>query len=217
MSHYRARLGLLLACLLISSFASAEDTTPADELRIGIGDPVSGKKKVQSENCQECHGLNGISSSPTFPKLAGQYAEYIEKQLRDFQSGKRQHPIMNVMAESLSEDDRMDIASYFAGNPAMQGDGTGGSQIALDIFTRGDMARGIPPCQSCHGETGKGKTTPTDTHPVIGGQHRNYLREQLRNWRSGARNNSPNDVMNIVAKFLSDEEIEALSQYISGL
>jgi cytochrome c553 len=197
--------------------ASADDINPADELRVGTGDPASGKKKVQSENCQECHGLNGISSSPSFPKLAGQYAEYIEKQLKDFQSGKRQHPIMNAMAEGLSEDDLTDIATYFASNPTMQGDGTGENPIAIEIFTHGDMERGIPACQSCHGETGKGKATPTETRPVIGGQHTNYLREQLRNWRSGARNNSPNGIMNIVAKHLSDTEIEALSQYISGL
>jgi len=122
-----------------------------------------------------------------------------------------------VMAEGLSEDDRMDIATYFASNSVMHGDDTGENQIALDIYTRGDVARGIPPCQICHGANGKGNATPTETHPVIGGQHRNYLREQLRNWRSGERNNSPNGVMNIVTKFLSDAEIEALSQYISGL
>ncbi len=213
---------VLIACLIIPAIVYAdapsfEDNASAYELRIGTGDPASGKKKVQSENCQECHGINGISSSPTFPKLAGQYAEYIVKQLKDFQSGRRKHPVMTAMADGLTEDDVLDIAAYFASHPIMQGDGTGNSQLARDIFTRGDLARNILPCQSCHGEAGKGKSTATETRPVIGGQHRNYLREQLRNWRSGARSNSPDGVMNIIAKSLSDTEIEALSNYISGL
>jgi cytochrome c553 len=213
---------VLIACLIIPPLAFAEapaseDGASADELRIGTGDPVAGRKKVQLENCQECHGITGVSSSPSFPKLSGQYAEYIIKQLKDFQSGKRKHPVMSVMSEGLTEDDVTDIAAYFASNPIMQGISTGGSLLAKDIFTRGDMTRNILPCQSCHGEAGKGKTTPTETRPAIGGQHRIYLREQLRNWRSGERSNSPNGVMNIIAKFLSDEEIEALALYISGL
>jgi cytochrome c553 len=79
------------------------------------------------------------------------------------------------------------------------------------------MNRNILPCQSCHGEAGKGISTPNETHPMIGGQHAIYLREQLRNWRNGSRSNSPNGIMNIIAKSLTDTEIEALSQYISGL
>jgi cytochrome c553 len=124
---------------------------------------------------------------------------------------------MSVMAEGLSEDDLMDIATYFAGNPIMKGTGAGDNHLGVEIFTRGDMVRGIPPCQSCHGEAGKGKATPNEIHPVIGGQHAVYLREQLRNWRSGERKNNSDGVMNAIAKFLSDAEIEALSQYISGL
>ena len=197
--------------------SSSDDDASADELRIGVGNAVNGKKKVQSENCQECHGLDGISSSPSFPKLAGQYAGYIEKQLKDFQSGRRQHPVMNAMADGLSEDDVIDIATYFASVPTMKGDGTGTHQLALDIFTHGDIAKGIPPCQSCHGEAGKGKATPNEIHPVIGGQHAIYLREQLRNWRSGSRHNSPDGIMNIIAKSLTDADIETLSEYISGL
>ncbi len=93
----------------------------------------------------------------------------------------------------------------------------GENRIARDIFFRGDMARNISPCKICHGERGKGKYSATDSYPVIGGQHRIYLREQLRNWRSGERRNSPNGVMNAVTKALSDTEIEALADYISGL
>jgi cytochrome c553 len=111
----------------------------------------------------------------------------------------------------------MDIGAYFASNPTMLGDGRGETALAKNLFTRGDMNRNILPCQSCHGEGGKGRTLPTETRPSIGGQHKNYLREQLRNWRSGERCNSPNGVMKIIAKSLSDSEIEALALYISGM
>jgi cytochrome c553 len=79
------------------------------------------------------------------------------------------------------------------------------------------MTRNIMPCKSCHGENGKGKYSVTGCTPVIGGQHMIYLREQLRNWRKGERANSPGGVMNVIAKSLSDTEIQALADFISGL
>ena len=217
-----ARWILFVTWLLVAPIASAEaeiadDSAPTTELRIGSGNPVLGKRKIQSENCQECHGENGVSSVVSVPKLAGQNSQYIVKQLLDFQSGKRSHPIMNAMAEGLTDDDLADIAAYFASNTTMQGKATGESQIAKDIFFRGDITRNILPCKSCHGDTGKGSYSVTDSYPVIGGQHKIYLREQLLNWRKGARTNCPNGVMNIIAKSLSDTEIEDLSNYISGL
>lgn len=213
---------LLLACVLIAFFVStcaepSDDSAVALEQHMGSGDPVLGKRKIQSENCQECHGEFGVGLSLTAPKLAGQYADYIVKQLRNFQSGERKHPVMNAMAEGLNDDDRFDIAAYYASNKTMQGDGAEENQIAKDLYFRGDMARNILPCKSCHGETGKGKYSVTECYPVIGGQHMIYLREQLRNWRKGERANSPSGVMNAIAKSLSDAEIEALSNYISGL
>ena len=207
------------ALVLIASekAALADSSTEAMDQRIGSGNPALGKQRVQSENCRECHGEDGISTAVYVPKLAGQYSQYIVKQLQDFQSGARKHPIMNVMVEGLSEDDLADIGSYFASNKIMQGDGTGENETAKNIFSRGDITRNILPCKSCHGENGKGKYSDTEIHPIIGGQHRVYLREQLRNWRSGVRANSPNGEMNVIAKSLSDTEIEALSDYISGL
>lgn len=200
--------------------ASADSGNECDaetEQRIGSGNVALGKQKIQSENCQECHGMFGIGLAPSAPKLAGQYANYIVKQLKNFQSGERKHPVMNSMADGLTDDDLLDIAAYYASNRSMQGDGAGVSQRARDIFFKGDMSRNIAPCQSCHGETGKGRYSATGSYPVIGGQHRIYLREQLRNWRKGERSNSPGSVMNVIAKSLSDAEIESLADYISGL
>jgi cytochrome c553 len=208
--------GMFVIGMLIAPMASSGDEL-CDVLEIEQGNPVLGKRKVQSENCQECHGEFGVGISPSTPKLAGQYANYIVKQLQNFQSGERKHPVMNVMSEGLGEDDIADIAAWFSGNKTMQGESAVASLLAKVIFTRGDMTRNILPCKSCHGETGKGKFSETGSYPVIGGQQRVYLREQLRNWRSGARANSPGGVMNIIAKYLSDDEIEALANYISGL
>lgn len=207
----------MFALVASGKAAVADDSEAATEQRIGSGNPASGKRKVQSELCQECHGEDGISTVVSVPKLAGQYAQYISKQIRNFQTGERKHPIMNAMAEGITEEDTSDVAAYFAGNKTMQGNGTGGSPLAKDLFFSGDMNRNILPCKSCHGETGKGKFAITESYPVIGGQHKIYLREQLLNWRKGARSNSPNGVMNVIANSLSDEEIEDLSNYISGL
>lgn len=206
----------VLALFLISSAARADDEDVVE--RIGSGSKEAGKLKSRSELCQECHGDDGLNGTAIgVPHLGGQYSAYILKQLRNFRSGERKHPVMNPMAEGLADEDLGDIAAYFASNKVMQGDGSGQSELARSLYARGDNKRGIPSCKSCHGETGKGQHSALDIFPVIGGQRKLYLREQLYNWRSGTRKNSPSGVMNIIAKSLSDEEIEALSEYISGL
>jgi len=210
---------LVLPTVLLANLAQAEtdnSTLHSVAQRIGSGNVARGKLKIQTENCQECHGEFGVGLGLTAPKLAGQFADYLIKQLNDFQTGERKHPVMTVMAESLSDDDKADIAAYYASHPVMRGEESRPSLLAKDIFMRGDMTRNIVSCKTCHGETGKGKFSPTECYPVIGGQHMIYLREQLRNWRSGARSNSSTGVMNIIAKQLSDSEIQALSDYLSG-
>ena len=208
----------LLTAFLASSQVRAEQfSTLSIELHTGSGNPVAGQRKVQSENCQECHGLSGVGLAPSAPKLSGQYADYLIKQLEDFQSGARKHPVMTVMAESLSDDDRADIAAWYGSNKPMQSGNSPASLTARDLFTRGDVTRNVLPCKSCHGEAGRGSFSANGSYPAIGGQHMIYLREQLRNWRSAARSNSPGNVMNIIAKTLSDSEIESLANYISEM
>lgn len=207
---------MLLLFLVPLKAASADDGTAAAADPPG-GDAVAGRKKSKAENCQECHGEAGISPTSFIPHLAGQHADYLVKQLRDFQNGQRKHPVMNAMADGLAAEDMADIAAYFAASPAMAGDGSGKSVVAEALFTRGDLARNILPCKSCHGEAGQGKYAASGSYPVLGGQHRSYLREQLRDWRSGARHNCPGGLMNVIAKSLSDDELEALAGYIAGL
>ena len=124
---------------------------------------------------------------------------------------------MSAMAATINDADLADIGAYFASLKKMEGKGSGDNPVAKNLFTKGDAARGIPPCNSCHGVNGKGQAPNIATFPVIGGQQNQYLRGQLINWRSGERANSPDGIMNKVAKTLNDSEIDALAAYISGL
>ena len=196
-----------------SMAAEAENVT----LRIGSGNPSIGKEKSDAGRCQECHGADGNSSDAKIPHHAGQYAGYLIKQLSDFQTGVRKHEIMSIMAEDLNAADRADIAAYFAGQKPMQGEGAAVNPLASNLFVNGDQTRDIPACSSCHGDSGKGRVAGNVFYPVIGGQRRVYLRSQLVSWKLGERSNSPNGIMNKIAKALSDDEIDALANYISGL
>jgi cytochrome c553 len=192
----------------------ADDSAEAIKLRSGPGDPVAGKGK--SELCQGCHGEQGISLEGLAPKLAGQYGKYIAKQLRNFQSGTRTHQIMSAIAATVNDDDLADIAAYFASREKMKGGGSD-NKLGKDLFLHGDMSRMMVACVNCHGVNGKGKSPGNPVFPVIGGQHKDYLRGQLVNFRAGDRSNSPGGVMNIITQKLTDAELDALADYVAGL
>jgi cytochrome c553 len=109
-----------------------------------------------------------------------------------------------------------DIAAYFASRKKMKGNGTD-NKAGQELFLHGDMSRMMVACVNCHGVNGKGKTPTNPVFPVIGGQHKDYLRVQLINFRAGDRSNSPGGVMNIITQRLTDAELNALADYISGL
>jgi cytochrome c553 len=192
----------------------ADDSAEAIKLRSGPGDPVAGKDK--SQLCQGCHGETGISLEGMAPKLAGQYGKYIAKQVRNFQSGTRTHQIMSAVAATVSDDDLADISAYFASQEKMKGNGSN-NKIGETLFLHGDMTRMMVACVNCHGVNGKGKSPSNHVFPVIGGQHKDYLRGQLINFRAGDRSNSPGGVMNIITQKLTDAELDALADYVSGL
>ena len=127
--------------------------------------------------------------------MSGQYAAYIAKQFRNYQTGAREHQIMSAMAMIISDAELMDISAYFASQKQMSGNGAGANPVAKNLFGKGDTARNIPPCESCHGVNGKGKAPNIAIFPVIGGQHKAYLKTQLIHWRSGQRSNSVDGVM----------------------
>ncbi len=207
------RLFLPIGFVLLAAFP------PTHPLRAQTtnGDAARGKILSKSEQCQECHGETGISTSEHYPKLAGQSAAYIRKQLGDFHDGARKSEIMNAMAANLSPQDIADIATYFSSAPRWSGEQDNFSAAGQRLFLAGDFARSIPACASCHGEKEAGADQGQNPAPAIGGQHESYLANQLHAWKADDRKNSPDDVMNDIARRLSDAEIDALARYLSGL
>ncbi len=196
--------------------AAKVDSAEAVKLRIGSGDTVSGKGN--SELCQGCHGEDGNSIDPLIPKLAGQYDKYIAKQLRNYQAGLRTHQIMNAMAATISDEELADISSYFASNPKMKGTPPATTnEVGKDLFLKGKISKMVVACVNCHGVNGKGLTPNTSMFPIIGGQHKAYLLKQLYDFKRDDRFNSPNAIMNRIVRSLSDTELDALAEYVSGL
>lgn len=214
MFRVRIRITIIVAIfnLLFIIPALAKEPPEIIKQRIGTGDPVAGRDK--SLLCQGCHGEFGNSVEPVIPKLAGQFAAYIAKNLRNFQSGERKHEIMSAMAATISDADLADIAAYFASQEKMKGDGSGENPVGHELVFNGDMSRGIQACMTCHGVNGKGISGGNANFPVIGGQHKEYLKTQLLNWRSATRTNSP--IMNKIAKTLTNPEIDAIATYLNG-
>lgn len=205
--------------LLMSLLMAFSGVTFAGSGWTGVhaGDPVAGKVKAGNELCQECHGENGLSHSPSIPKLAGQYERYIVKQIRDFQSKARIHQTMSILAESIADDDLNDIAAFFASLPPMRGLGEKAIERSRTLYFMGDPARAVPACVDCHGADGQGGALGQLWIPRIGGQHHVYLRGQLKNWKVGDRKNDTSGVMERIARILADEEVDELAEYISSL
>ncbi len=178
------------------------------------GDPAVGKTK--SIPCQSCHGLDGNSPNGAWPKLAGQNATYLKKQLEDFKSGARDNAIMSPMAANLSEEDIKNLAAYYAKQQTSKGV-TPKKYLKLGekIYRAGNKETGVPACMACHGPAGNGN--PAAAWPQIAGQHSQYVENQLKAYRSGERTNDPNAMMQGVAEKMSDEEITAVANYVSGL
>lgn len=197
------------------------------------GDPVAGRQKADSERCVECHivagGTDGgqtTGKESLFARLAGQSAAYIRKQLMDFRSGAREFDPMAIMSRSITDEDMQDIVAYFSSLPRERGDSAAAAAAAAStaplrgdaqqLYARGDPARGIVACASCHGAQGEGRQA-ADPVPLLAGQDWRYLRQQLLDWRSGERHNSAEGAMNKTAKGLSDQDIDGLATYLSGL
>jgi cytochrome c553 len=178
------------------------------------GDLEAGKTK--SATCAACHGADGNSMIAMYPKIAGQNADYIYKQLKDFKSGERADPVMAGMVAALSDQDMKDLAVFFASN-TMKAETTPENVIEAGqlLYRGGDMERGIPACQACHGPRGVGHSLAG--FPKIAFQHPDYIKAQLEKFRSGARANDKNGMMQDIAVKLTDKDIEILSKYMAGL
>jgi len=170
--------------------------------------------KIVNVKCQHCHGLNGEASSAIYPRLAGQHKNYILKQLHDFRSGKRKEVTMNEMTADLKDEEIAALAAYFSAQQA-QGHRVRDkmlSAVGEYIFKKGNQYSGVADCASCHGENGEG----SDTRPRLAGQHKRYVAEQLKGFMERGRTND-NAIMFSIASKLTELEIEAVANYVSGI
>ncbi|MDO3381766.1 c-type cytochrome [Gilvimarinus algae] len=221
----------------VLSLLMALGATAVMQSASAAGDAEAGAEKVAV--CAACHGQDGNSPAPNFPKIAGLGENYIFKQLQDIQawdqaSGEEKATTgravveMTGMLSGMSEQDLADIAAYYAGQ-SMQLSGakemtvkvnSGADVDALKLgehlYRAGNAETGVPACSGCHSPTGYGN--PPAAYPRLGGQYPEYIEKQLKAFRGGERTNDGDQMtMRLVAKHLSDAEIKAVANYIGGL
>jgi len=178
------------------------------------GDAAAGQAK--SALCGSCHGVDGNSPLAMNPKLAGQSAKYMVKQLQDFKSGARPGATMAAMVLSLSDQDMEDIAAWYSSQqPTIQGADPESVELAERLYRAGNSEIAVAACSACHSPTGKGNAPAG--FPALSGQHAEYTLQQLKDFRAGVRQNDGSAMMRTVVERLTDKELEALASYVSGL
>ncbi len=179
------------------------------------GDATAGQQK--SAVCAGCHGADGNSMVPTFPKLAGQGEKYLVKQMIDIKKGDRAVPEMTGLLDNLTDQDFNDIAAYFAAQKSsIEQTKAELVEKGQSMYRAGNMATGAAACTACHGPTGQGNGPAA--FPALSGQFSGYIATQLKKFRSGERaNDGDARMMRDIAAKLSDAEIEAVASYVSGL
>jgi cytochrome c553 len=178
------------------------------------GDATKGKEIVDKV-CVACHGADGNGPVPTFPRLAGQSAEYLQKQLQDFKKNKRQNDIMAPNAAVLSDEDMANLAVYFSAQKVAAAAPEGDAALLAagkKLFDEGNTVSGVPACSGCHGTTGGGSAL----YPRIASQHLPYVLDQLKQFATGKRKNDKR-LMQAVASRLTEEETQAVAHYVASL
>lgn len=170
--------------------------------------------EIVAGRCSLCHGPEGQSASPIYPRLAGQHSEYIAKQLDDFKSGKRKSETMKPQVEELTPEEMKALGAFFEKKKTTARAGRDAELLAVGkyVFNRGNQFSGVPACMTCHGAQGHG----TPQLPRLAGQHPRYIEDQLKQFNSRERNND-NAVMHTVASKLSELERNAVAEYIATL
>jgi len=191
-----------------------------------FGDAAAGKSKAAA--CTGCHGRNGDSMLSSNPKLAGQGAKYLFKQMNDFKTGARENALMQSQLSGKSEQDLKDIAAFFAEQESSSGlVKKEYLELGQKIYRGGNADTGLAACIACHGPAGEGMSAAG--FPSLAGQHAQYVEAQLKAFRAAGRGDHSgqkrtNDsvdggpaMMQDVAAKMSDDEIRAVASYISGL
>jgi cytochrome c553 len=180
------------------------------------GDATAGQAKAAA--CGACHGMDGNSTDPQYPKLAGQHEMYIAHQLHNFKSGSRQNPIMLGMSTPLSDQDMHDIGAYFASKRSLPGVADQALVAQGEkLYREGDTTRGIPACMACHSIDGRGN--PGAMYPQLTSQHAQYIEAKLKDFHDGVTwgNEAHAQIMPMIAKKLDPQDIAAVASYIEGL
>lgn len=186
----------------------------AEEPALSVDQGVD-KKTV----CIACHNVDGNSTTPIWPKISGQPIKYFVEQMREFQKGqegKRFDPSMFGMVQNLTEEDFTEMAEYYAAQTTTIGE-VPEQWVSLGekIYRGGIASSGVAACSACHSPHGLGNDPAG--FPRLSGQHPDYVMAQLKKFQSGERTNDPNGMMQDIAKRLTEEQIEAIAHYVSGL
>lgn len=203
-ASFRSSLTAIALCLAATGLAAQEGSAEAGQ--------------AKSTTCAACHGADGNSVTSIWPSLAGQHPAYTVQQLEAYQQQLRPDAGMQGFAQTLSEQDMLDIAAFYAAQtPAAKGADPELVERGENIYRGGIPERGIAACIACHGPSGKGNAPAG--YPRIGQQHADYLAQTLRDYRAGVRTSDANlnQMMRNVAELLLDDEIEALASYLQGL
>jgi cytochrome c553 len=184
------------------------------QLLFAQGDAAAGQAK--SALCATCHGADGNSQLSINPKLAGQNASYLVKQLKDYKSGARVNPTMTAMVAALTDQDVLDIAAWYSSQQvSLLGADPETLELGETLYRAGIKDLSVAACSACHSPTGNGNGPAG--FPSLSGQHSEYTLLQLKAFRAGERQNDSSAMMRLVVERLTDKELEALASYVSGL
>ena len=189
--------------------------TAIAETKLSSSELVS-TKKIINNLCIACHSIDGNSIVAANPKLAGQHAGYITKQLNNFKSGLRENAVMAGMVANLTEEDMTNLGHYFSEQNILLSSAieNGVGSLGENIFRAGIKNKGVAACASCHGPSGHGIP---DKYPRLNAQHSEYTLAQLNSFRLELRKNDPDGVMRTIAQKLTEQEMRSVADYIQGL
>jgi len=207
--------------LAMMAFAVASSAQAAEEKKVVAADPAKGEAIYVNGDaarglsaCIACHGAAGASVIGQNPKLGGQHEAYIYKQLVNFKGPDRKNAIMTSIATMLTDEEMKNISAYLDKQTAKPGAAKNKEIVELGkrIYRGGIAEKNVPACAACHGPTGAGMPAQ---FPRLSGQHQEYSTAQLVSFRNGTRKNSAQ--MTTISKRLSDDEMQAVSDYVAGL
>jgi len=206
----KTTLMIAVCSLFIPSVFAASDAQRGQQLAMqgdGSGAP-----------CLACHGANGEGNAAgAFPMLAGLNEGYLFRTMKAYQDGNRVNPVMSMNIDNFEDQDLRDLAAYFSSLSAPQPTASSASDELINVgeklATLGNWDAYIPPCSSCHGPNNQ---AVNENFPRIAGQHASYIEQQLKAWQQGQRTSDPVQLMEAIAKRLSDDQIKAVAAYLAS-